>query len=48
LRARFAPIAARLPVVAVNLPSIASYNVLVRAAALAPTSSQSARCPSSV
>jgi len=29
LRVRFAPVAARLPVVAVNLPSIASYDVLV-------------------
>ena len=33
LRTRFAPIAARLPVVAVNLPSIASYDVLVPAMA---------------
>ena len=33
LRARFAPIAARLPVVAVNLPSIASYDVLLPAMA---------------
>jgi hypothetical protein len=33
LRAHFAPVAARLPVVAVNLPSIASYDVLVPAMA---------------
>ena len=33
LRVRFAPVAARLPVVAVNLPSIASYDVLVPAMA---------------
>jgi hypothetical protein len=33
LRARFAPIATRLPVVAVNLPSVASYDVLLPAMA---------------
>jgi hypothetical protein len=33
LRVRFAPVAARLPIVAVNLPSIASYDVLVPAMA---------------
>jgi hypothetical protein len=45
LRARFAPSVACLPVVAVNLPSIASYDVLLPAMAAATRSTAGAASP---